>query len=197
MNALVKTEGKQQALMGAHATAAAAAAAAATPVEQKQYLTFMLGGEMFSIGILSIREIIWYANLTEVPMMPACIRGVINLRGAVVPVMDLSNRFGKPATAVTKSTCIIIVEVQTQNEGESQSMGVVVDSVQAVLEIAASDIEPAPSFGAKIRADFIEGIGKVNGKFVILLNVNNVLSMQEIGEMGQVAATATDVAVVG
>ena len=194
MNTLVKTEGKSPPLMGATAMAVAAAAAAAAPVEQKQYLTFMLGGEMFSIGILCIREIIWYSNLTEVPMMPACIRGVINLRGAVVPVMDLSNRFGKPATPVTKSTCIIIVEVQTQNEGERQNMGVVVDSVQAVLEIAASDIEPPPSFGAKIRSDFIEGIGKVAGKFVILLNVNQVLSMQEIGEMGQAAATATDVA---
>ena len=190
MNTVVKTEAKTPALLGS-------AAALAAPVEQKQYLTFMLGGEMFSIGILCIREIIWYSNLTEVPMMPACIRGVINLRGAVVPVMDLSNRFGKPPTPVTKSTCIIIVEVETQNEGERQSMGVVVDSVQAVLEIAASDIAPPPSFGAKIRADFIEGIGKVNGKFVILLNVNNVLSMQEIGEMGQVAAMATDVAVVG
>ena len=190
MNTLVKTETPPKATAG---TAVAVAAA----VEQKQYLTFMLGGEMFSIGILCIREIIWYSNLTEVPMMPACIRGVINLRGAVVPVMDLSNRFGKPATPVTKSTCIIIVEVQTQNEGERLSMGVVVDSVQAVLEIAASDIEKAPSFGAKIRSDFIEGIGKVNGKFVILLNVNNVLSMQEIGEMGQAAASATDVAAVG
>ena len=193
MNALVKTEATPLALAGT----AVAVAAQAAPVEQKQYLTFMLGGEMFSIGILCIREIIWYSNLTEVPMMPACIRGVINLRGAVVPVMDLSNRFGKPATPVTKSTCIIIVEVQTQNEGERLSMGVVVDSVQAVLEIAASDIEPQPSFGAKIRSDFIEGIGKVNGKFVILLNVNNVLSMQEIGEMGQAAAQATDVAAVG
>jgi purine-binding chemotaxis protein CheW len=191
MNTLVKTESPPKAPVGM------AVAAQVAPVEQKQYLTFMLGGEMFSIGILCIREIIWYSNLTEVPMMPACIRGVINLRGAVVPVMDLSNRFGKPATPVTKSTCIIIVEVETQNEGERLSMGVVVDSVQAVLEIAASDIEKAPSFGAKIRSDFIEGIGKVNGKFVILLNVNNVLSMQEIGEMGQAAAHATDVAVVG
>jgi purine-binding chemotaxis protein CheW len=193
MNTLVKTEHTPQAPAGT----AVAVAAQATPVERKQYLTFMLGGEMFSIGILCIREIIWYSNLTEVPMMPACIRGVINLRGAVVPVMDLSNRFGKPATAVTKSTCIIIVEVETQNEGERQSMGVVVDSVQAVLEIAASDIEPPPSFGAKIRSDFIEGIGKVNGKFVILLNVNNVLSMQEIGEMGQAATATSDVAATG
>ncbi|OQW90318.1 MAG: chemotaxis protein CheW [Rhodoferax ferrireducens] len=156
-------------------------------VEEKQYLTFMLGGEMFSISILSIKEIIWYANLTEVPMMPACIRGVINLRGAVVPVMDLSNRFGKPSTPVVKSTCIVIIEVPTAVEGEHQNMGVVVDSVQAVLEIPTSEIEPSPSFGAKIRPDFIEGIAKVNGKFVILLNVNRVLSTEEISQMGQVA----------
>jgi len=95
----------------------AAQASAASASEAKQYLTFMLGGEMFSIGILCIKEIIWYANLTEVPMMPACIRGVINLRGAVVPVLDLSNRFGKPSTPVIKSTCIVIVEVPTANEG--------------------------------------------------------------------------------
>jgi len=157
-------------------------------VEEKQCLTFMLGGEMFSIGILNIKEIIWYANLTEVPMMPACIRGVINLRGAVVPVMDLSNRFGKASTPVIKSTCIVIVEVPT-SEGEHQAMGVVVDSVQAVLEIPTSEIEPAPSFGAKIRPDFIEGIAKVNGKFVILLNVNRVLSTEEISQMGQMAGT--------
>lgn len=122
-------------------------------------------------------------------MMPACIRGVINLRGAVVPVMDLSSRFGKPSTPVGKSTCIVIIEVATQVEGERQNMGVVVDSVQAVLEIPASEIEPAPSFGAKIRPDFIEGIGKVNGKFVILLNVDRVLSSEEIGQMGQAAAS--------
>ena len=177
MNALVKTDSKT----------AVAKAGAAAPVEEKQYLTFMLGGEMFSISILCIKEIIWYANLTEVPMMPACIRGVINLRGAVVPVLDLSNRFGKPSTPVIKSTCIVIVEVPTSQEGEHLNMGVVVDSVQAVLEIPTSEIEPAPSFGAKIRPDFIEGIAKVNGKFVILLNVKRVLSTEEIGQMGQMA----------
>ena len=178
MNALVKTEARPLAKM----------AAVSEVVEQKQYLTFTLGGEMFSIGILCIKEIIWYADLTEVPMMPACIRGVINLRGAVVPVMDLSARFGKPASPVSKSTCIIIIEVDTPLEGERQNMGVVVDAVQAVLEIPASEIEPAPSFGTKIRSDFIEGIGKVNGKFVILLNVNQVLSSEEISSMGQAAA---------
>ena len=165
--------------------------AQAAAVEEKQYLTFMLGGEMFSISILCIKEIIWYANLTEVPMMPDCIRGVINLRGAVVPVMDLSARFGKPSTPVTKSTCIVIVEVDTHGDGEHQNMGVVVDSVQAVLEIPSTEIEPAPSFGAKIRPDFIEGIGKVNGKFVILLSMNQVLSSEEISQLGRIA-TAPD-----
>jgi purine-binding chemotaxis protein CheW len=179
MNTLVKTEGKELAALGLQPQAV---------VEEKQYLTFMLGWRDVLDQHFVHREIIWYANLTEVPMMPECIRGVINLRGAVVPVMDLSSRFGKPTTPVTKSTCIIIVEVETQNEGERQNMGVVVDSVQAVLEIPASEIEPPPTFGAKIRSDFIEGIGKVNGKFVILLNVNKVLSTEEIGQMGQVAA---------
>lgn len=163
---------------------------AQTVVEAKQYLTFMLGGEMFSINILSIKEIIWYANLTEVPMMPACIRGVINLRGAVVPVMDLSARFGRTSTPVTKSTCIVIIEVAGQAEGERQNVGVVVDAVQAVLEISSTEIEPPPNFGAKIRGDFIEGIGKVNSKFVILLNVDNVLSSGEICKLGEIAAQA-------
>ena len=186
MNALVKTESRPL----------ASKAAAQEVTEQKQYLTFILGGEMFSLSILCIKEIIWYSNLTEVPMMPECIRGVINLRGAVVPVMDLSARFGKPSTPVTKNTCIVIVEVDSPaTDGERQNMGIVVDAVQAVLEIPATEIEPAPTFGTKIRSDFIEGIAKVNGKFVILLNVNNVLSTEEIGAMGR-AAASTDVAVV-
>ncbi len=180
MNALVKVNPHSLTLKSAsHATVRGA-------VEEKQYLTFMLGGEMFSIGILCIKEIIWYANLTEVPMMPSYVRGVINLRGSVVPVMDLSNRFGKPSTPVIKSTCIVIIEVETPNEGESQNMGVVVDSVQAVLEIPTSEIEPAPTFGTKIRSEFIEGIAKVNGKFVILLNVNKVLSHEELGHVAAI-----------
>jgi len=157
--------------------------------EVKQYLTFMFVGEMFSLNILRIKEIIWYANMTEVPMMPACIRGVINLRGAVVPVMDLSARFGKPCTPVTKSSCIVILEIGASTQSESQNMGVVVDAVQAVLEIPTNDIEPAPTFGDRIRSDFIEGIAKVNSKFVILLSIDQVLSTQEIAVMGQMGAT--------
>jgi purine-binding chemotaxis protein CheW len=172
-----------QPLVQANSSAHSAVVSAQAVAGQKQYLTFMLGDETFAIGILGIKEIIEYEGLTEVPMMPACVRGVINLRGAVVPVMDLSSRFGKPASAFTKRTCIVIVEVE--GAGERQDMGVVVDAVNAVLEIPASEIEPPPAFGARIRTDFIEGMGKVNGKFVIILNVNHVLSVEEVGALIQ------------
>ena len=166
MNALVQNE------------AIAAGAAMAAEHQGRQYLTFMLGGEIFAIGILAIKEIIGYDNLTVVPMMPDCIRGVINLRGAVVPVMDLSSRFGRPATAVTKRTCIVIVEIEAADE--RRDVGVMVDAVNEVLEIPAGEIEPAPAFGAKIRTDFIQGMGKVGGRFVIVLDTNQVLSIDEM-----------------
>ena len=150
-------------------------AAAVAPPEPSQYLTFMLGGEAFAIGILAIKEIIEYGHLTEVPMMPASVRGVINLRGAVVPVMDLQARFGRPASAVTKRTCIVIVETGDAEDG--QVIGVVVDAVNEVLDLPAADIEPPPSFGAAIRSDFIHGMGKIKGRFVILLDVDKVLSL--------------------
>ena len=166
----------------------APATAVTRPVaaEPAQYLTFMLAGEMFAIGILAIKEIIEYHSLTEVPMMPDCVRGVINLRGSVVPVMDLLARFGRAPSPVTKRTCIVIVEVEA--EGERQVIGVVVDAVNEVLDIDLADIEPAPAFGARIRTDFIHGMGKVRGKFVILLNVDHVLSLDDLGTL----ADATD-----
>ena len=151
--------------------------------DHAQYLTFMLGGEVFAIGILAIKEIIEYGGVTPVPMMPECIRGVINLRGAVVPVMDFSARFSRQVTEVTKRTCIVIVEV-----GEGQVAGVIVDAVNAVLEIPASEIEPAPAFGARIRTDFIEGMGKVNGRFVIILNIDNILSTEDMEALSAVGA---------
>ena len=154
----------------------------------RQYLTFMLGGEVFAIGILSIKEIIEYGQLTEVPRMPEFIRGVINLRGAVVPVIDLGSRFGKQASAVSRRTCIVIIEVIF---GEEQHVvGVMVDAVNEVLDISPSEIEPAPSFGAKIRADFIQGMGKVDGKFVIILNVDHVLSLDEMSSLAGVGTGA-------
>lgn len=149
-----------------------------TEQDENQYLTFMLGGEMYAIAILNIKEIIEFGSLTTVPMMPAFIRGVINLRGSVVPVVDLSARFGKQGTSITRRTCIVIIEIRS--EGELQDIGVMVDTVNEVLEIPSSEIEPAPAFGAKIRADFIQGMGKINGKFVIILDVNHVLSIDEM-----------------
>jgi purine-binding chemotaxis protein CheW len=133
---------------------------------------------MFAVGILNVKEIIEYGNLTEIPMMPAFIRGVINLRGSVVPVIDLSARFGGSQTEVGRRTCIVIVEVE--DDEAKHDIGIMVDAVSEVLDIPGSEIEPPPAFGAKIRADFIFGMGKVAGKFVIILNINKVLSVEEI-----------------
>jgi len=152
-------------------------------IEPSQYLTFLLAGESFAIGILRIKEIIEYADLTTVPMMPACVRGVINLRGAAVPVLDLQARFGRQPSAVTKRTCIVIVEVQSDDG--VQVLGVVVDAVSEVIDIAPADIEPPPAFGAHLPTNFIHGMGKVKGRFVILLELDHVLAMDEIGTPAQ------------
>jgi purine-binding chemotaxis protein CheW len=151
-----------------------------------QYLTFLLAGDAFAIGILSIKEIIEYGGMTPVPLMPDYIRGVINLRGAVVPVMDLMVRFGKPAAPVGKRTCIVIVEIA--HGDEPQVIGVIVDAVQAVVEIAAADTLPAPSFGTRIDADFIEGMGKIDDRFIILLNVDRVLSTDQVSTINTIGA---------
>lgn len=177
MGALVKTGG---------------AALVAQHQEDAQYLTFLLGGEMFAIGILGIKEIIEYGSLTAVPMMPKFIRGVINLRGAVVPVVDLSARFGRKASEVTRRSCIVILEVEA--DSQRQDVGVVVDSVSEVLAIATSEIEPPPAFGAKIRTDFIGGMGKVGGKFVIILNAERVLSVDEMAMLTQAVDSPESVA---
>jgi purine-binding chemotaxis protein CheW len=155
--------------------------------EQQQYLTFMLGGEIFAIGILRIKEIIEYGQLTEVPRMPEFIRGVINLRGSVVPVIDLGARFGKQPSNISRRTCVVIIEIE--HESEQQVVGVMVDAVNEVLDIPPEQVEPAPNFGANIRADFIQGMGKVEGKFVIILNVNHVLSLDEMSTLAGIAST--------
>ncbi|KTT15484.1 chemotaxis protein CheW [Pseudacidovorax intermedius] len=167
-------------------TSSPAVPSPAAAAEPTQYLTFQLAGEMFAIGILAIKEIIEYGELTTVPMMPPSVRGVINLRGAVVPVIDLQARFGRESAPVGKRTCIVIVEVRTE-EDERQVLGIVVDAVSEVLDIAPADIEPAPAFGARIRADFIQGMGKVRGRFVILLDLEHVLATDELAELAAVA----------
>lgn len=150
-----------------------------------QYLTFVLGGEIYALGILNIKEIIDFGNLTEVPMMPAFVRGVINLRGSVVPVVDLQARFGKGSTQIAKRTGIVIVETATedQDDNSQQDIGIIVDAVNEVVDINQQDIEPPPSFGAGIRPDFINGMAKRDGHFVILLNVNRVLSVEEMANL--------------
>jgi len=178
-------------------SAAAASAAATRELRSdrasqatSQYLTFVLGGETYAIGILSIKEIIEYRGVTAVPRSPAAIRGVINLRGAVVPVLDLAQRLGRTAGPETKRTCIVIVEATLA--GEQQVLGVVVDAVSAVKTIAAADIEPPPSFGLHLKAEFVSGMGKVGGRFVILLDMVQVLALQALAAPAALAAAPAE-----
>lgn len=152
-----------------------------TVQEMRQYLTFRLEQELFAIPIGNIREIIEFSTITEIPMMPPFLRGVINLRGSVVPVIDLSARFGRAPTSIGKRTCIVIVELE-QDE-QVHALGIMVDAVNEVLDVEDSQIEAAPNFGAKLRADFIEGMINIAERFVIALNIRQVLSVEEMAEL--------------
>lgn len=157
--------------------------------EDSQFLTFLSGSEVFGIGILRIKEIKEYSTVTTIPMMPEYVKGVINLRGNVVPIIDLSVRFGRGKSTISKRSCVIIVEVE--HEDESIEIGILVDAVNEVVDIPGTAIEPAPTFGAKIRIDFIQGIGKLENQFVILLNVNRVLSINELSMLEEKIKTDT------
>ena len=170
MGALIRSGSRQIAQAGQHLQEAV--------VQGQQYLTFTVASEVFAITISAIKEIIEYRPPTEVPMMPPHIRGVINLRGRVVPVIDLAVRFGRAKGEVSRRTCIVILEIA--QDAQQQEIGVVVDAVSAVLDMADADIEPPPKFGAKLRTDFISGMGKVAEKFVIILDVDRVLSVAEL-----------------
>ena len=157
---------------------------AAAPAERReQYLAFTLGGETFAMDIRSIREVIQFGGITQVPLMPPFIRGVINLRGSVVPVIDLCVRFGRPATEVANRTCIVLLELREGESDATAELGVIVDTVSEVLSIGESEIEPAPAFGNDLRTDFIAGVAKVADRFVILLDVNHVLSVDELAAL--------------
>jgi len=138
-----------------------------------KYLTFSLAGEEYGIGILKVREIIGMMSVTPVPQTPEFVKGVINLRGKVIPVIDLRLRFGLDATAYTERTCIIVVEIH--GESGSIPMGIVVDAVSEVLNIRSADIENTPSFGVKLNTDFILGMAKTDGGVKILLDIDKVL----------------------
>lgn len=160
-----------------------------------RYLTFRLGAEVFALGILDITEIIEYRSLTDVPMMPAFVRGVLNLRGRVVPVVDLAARFGRGSTPVGRRTAIIIVEARaasgTAGGGPGQDFGVIVDAVNEVVNFAVDDVEPPPAFGAGIRADFISGMAKRRDDFIIVLDVAHVLSVEEMVALGEATVSAS------
>jgi len=159
-------------------------------VEQKQYLTFLLANEEYAIGILKVKEIIEYDTVTTVPKTPKWVRGVINLRGAVVPVVDLAIKFGLELTPVTKTTCIVIVE--TQFESQDTTIGVIVDAVSQVMELATEDLQPVPEFGTRVKVDYLLGMAQLGKKFALLLDVDRVLSTDELLHLNGVASSAEE-----
>ena len=142
-----------------------------------QYLTFRLGEEIFALDIARVREVLEYTTVTALPRSPDFVRGVINLRGSVVPVVDMRLAFGMTRTEQTVSTCVIIVEMEV--EGETVVMGAMADSVQEVIELAPGLIEPSPRIGVKLCNRFIRGMGKHNGQFVIILDSDMVFTEEE------------------
>lgn len=149
--------------------------------KEGKYLTFALANEEYGLEILKVREIIGYIDVTAVPQTPSHIKGVINLRGQVIPVVDLRTKFGMRTTDVTDQTCIIVVEI-TQ-DGRKFNTGIVVDRVLEVLDIAGNDIEEAPQFGASVCTSFILGMAKVNEAVKILLDIDRVLSKEELARL--------------
>jgi len=159
-------------------------------VEQKQYLTFLLANEEYAIGILKVKEIIEYDTVTTVPKTPKWVRGVINLRGAVVPVVDLAIKFGLELKPVTKTTCIVIVE--TQFESQNTTIGILVDAVSQVMELATEDLQPVPEFGTRVKVDYLLGMAQLGKKFALLLDVDKVLSTDELLHLNGVASSVEE-----
>jgi purine-binding chemotaxis protein CheW len=145
--------------------------------ERRQYLSFSLAGSDYAVSILQVKEILQYETVTHVPSVPPSIRGVINLRGAVVPVIDLAVKFGLAGTPITKRTCILIAEAAVS--GERTVVGVMADAVREVLELGGEEIEPPPSFGTQVRVDYLVGMGKAGRGFVLLLDLDRVISAGE------------------
>lgn len=150
----------------------------AEELETTQYLTFTLGAEVFAVDVARVREILEMPGITKVPQVPEFMRGVINLRGCVVPVIDLRLKFGMAETAQTVNTCIIVVEVAMA--GENIVLGALADSVQEVIEMEPSQIEAAPHIGTHLNTEFIKGMGKHDGRFVMILDIDRVFSDAEL-----------------
>ena len=153
-----------------------------------QYLTFTLGTDVFGVDIRSVREIIQCSAMAAVPLMPEFVRGVINLRGAVVPVIDLHARFGRRPSTISAMTCIVIFDAL--RAGERVELGLLVDAVSEVIDIAPAQIEPPPNFGSAVRRDFIQGMGKVGARFVILLEPDQAFDVDEMAQLCEAAQQA-------
>jgi len=165
----------------------------AETTETTQYLTFKLDDEVFALDISKVREVLDFTAITKVPRTPDFMRGVINLRGSVVPVVDLRLKFGMCKTEQTVNTCIIITEVGV--DGETTVLGALADSVQEVMELGPDQIEPAPKIGTKLNTQFIMGMGKQNERFVIMLDIDQVFSTDELALVqaeGQVKTEGVD-----
>ena len=150
--------------------------------ETRQYLTFKLDEEIFAVDVAKVREILEFTTITKVPQTPGFMRGVINLRGSVVPVMDMRLKFGMPETEKTVNTCIIVVEVN--HEGETIIIGALADSVQEVFELEPEQVEPAPRIGTKLNTDFILGMGKHDGQFIMILDIDCTFTSEDIATAG-------------
>jgi purine-binding chemotaxis protein CheW len=143
-----------------------------------QYLTFKLGEEVFAVDIAKVREVLDFTTVTKVPRTPDFMRGVINLRGSVVPVADLRLKFGMTKTEKTVNTCIIITEVTVDNE--TAVLGALADSVQEVIDLEPNQIEPAPKIGTRLKTEFLKGMGKHNDRFIMILDINKVFSSEDL-----------------
>jgi purine-binding chemotaxis protein CheW len=152
--------------------------AEAAIMETTQYLTFKLADEVFALDITKVREVLDFTSVTRVPRTPEFMRGVINLRGSVVPVVDLRLKFGMSRTENSVNTCIIITEVKV--DGDVTVLGALADSVQEVMDLGPENIAPPPRIGTKLRTEFITGMGKQNDRFVIILDIDKVFSVEEL-----------------
>lgn len=156
--------------------------------EPTQYLTFVLDAEVFAVDVSKVREILEMPSITKVPQVPVFMRGVINLRGCVVPVIDLRLKFNMQEAAQTVNTCIIVVEVEL--DGENIVLGALADSVQEVIEMEAAQIEAAPHIGSHLKTEFIHGMGKHDGRFVMILDIDKVFSSEELATVQGMKSTS-------
>ncbi len=159
-----------------------------TIVETRQYLTFKLDNEVFALDVATVREVLDFTNVTKIPRTPEFMRGVINLRGSVVPVIDLRLAFGMSATEKTVNTCIIVMEVRL--DGETAIVGALADSVEEVIDLEPEQIEAAPRLGTSIKTDFIRGMGKRESNFLMILDIDRVFSADHLSDLRAVVPAA-------